>query len=109
MQFGRFHGIALLALGAILLFVQVAVSFEDRSASSAKAASLQRAETDGQPADGRLRELRFLPGIIGIALAGAGWFVLVRAQRKGIPDSAMEDRSSGPGAHVSTPAIWKER
>jgi hypothetical protein len=109
MQFGRFHGIALLALGAILLFVQVAVSFEDRSASSAKAASQQRAETDGQPADGRLRDLRFLPGIIGIALAGAGWFVLVRAQRKGIPDSAMEDRSSGPGAHVSTPAIWKER
>ncbi|HET8965496.1 MAG TPA: hypothetical protein VFN20_04735 [Candidatus Acidoferrum sp.] len=110
MQFGRFHGIALLALGAILLFIQVVVSFEDRSASSAKAAaSQQRAETDGQPADGRLRELSFLPGIIGIALAGAGWFVLVRAQRKGIPGSAMEDRSSGPGAHVSTPTIWKER
>ena len=110
MQFGRFHGIALLTLGAILLFVQAVVSFEDRSASAAKAGALQqRAETDGQPAAGRFRELAFLPGIIGIVLAGAGWYALVQVRRRGVPDAGLEDRSSSPGAHISTPTIWKER
>jgi|KBSMisStaDraftv2_1062788.scaffolds.fasta_scaffold14513_2 hypothetical protein len=110
MQFGRFHGIALLTLGVILIMVQAVVSFEDRSASAAKAAAMQqRAETDGQPAERRLHQLAFLPGIIGIALAGAGWYALVQVRRRGVPDAAMEDRSRGPGAHISTPTIWKER
>jgi hypothetical protein len=82
MQFGRFHGIALLALGAILLFVQAVVSFEDRSASAAKAASQQRAEAEGRPPGGRLPGLVFLPGIIGLALAGSGIYALVQVQRR---------------------------
>jgi hypothetical protein len=109
MQFGRFHGIALLTLGAILLFVQAVVIFEDRSASAAKAAALQqRAETDAQPTEGQLSGLAFLPGIIGIILAGAGCYALVEVRRRGAPDAGLEDRSSGPGAHISTPTIWKE-
>ena len=109
MQFGRFHGIALLALGAILLLVQAVVSFEDRSASAAKAAaSQQRAETERRPADGRLRGLVFLPGIIGLALAGSGIYALVQVQRR-LRRGEMPEENAPSTEYGSSPRVWKER
>jgi len=108
MQFGRFHAIALLALGAILLFVQAVVSFEDRSASAAKAAaSQQRAETEGRP-DGRLPGLVFLPGIIGLALAGSGIYALVQLQRR-VLRGEMPEENAPSTEYGSSPRVWKER
>jgi hypothetical protein len=109
MQFGRFHGIALLALGAILLLVQAVVSFEDRSASAATAAaSQQRAETERRPADGRLRGLVFLPGIIGLALAGSGIYALVQVQRR-LRRGEMPEENAPSTEYGSSPRVWKER
>jgi len=109
MQFGRFHGIALLALGAILLFVQAMVSFTDRSASAAKAAaSQQRAETEGRPPEGRLRGLVFLPGIIGLALAGSGIYALVQVQRR-LLRGEMPEENAPSTEYGSSPRVWKER
>jgi hypothetical protein len=109
MQFGRFHGIALLALGAILLLVQAVVSFEERSAAAAKAAaSQQRAETEGKPADGPLRGLVFLPGIIGLALAGSGIYALVLLQRR-LLRGEMPEENSPSTEYGSSPRVWKER
>jgi hypothetical protein len=73
MRFERFHGLALLAFGALLLFVQEIVIFGERSSSAVKtAASERRAETESRPVVAQFRELEYLPGIIGIALSGAG-------------------------------------
>jgi hypothetical protein len=109
MQFGRFHAIALLALGAILLFVQAVVSFADRTASTAKAAaSQQRAETEGRSADGRLRGLVFLPGIMGLALAGSGIYGLVQVQRR-VLRGEMPEENAPSTEYGSSPRVWKER
>jgi hypothetical protein len=109
MQFGRFHAIALLALGTVLLLVQAVVSFEDRSASVAKAAaSQQRAETEGRPADGRLRGLVFLPGIIGLVLAGSGIYALVQVQRR-VLRGEMPAEDAPSAEYGSSPRVWKQR
>jgi hypothetical protein len=109
MQFGRFHGIALLALGVILLFVQAVVSFAGRSASAAKAAaSQQRAETEGRPAEGRLRDLAFLPCFLGLALAGSGIYALVQTQRRVLRGEIPEENAPST-EYGSSPRVWKER
>ena len=113
MQFGRFHGIALLALGAILLSVQVFVTFNEKSPRTEPTASSQRpAEA---PPRSTLPGVEYFSGVIGIVLAGAGGYVLARASRKSEREQLEEerreeDRSFGQqGHHVSTPTIWKER
>ena len=113
MQFGKFHGIALLALGAILLFVQVFVTFNEKSPATETTASAPQ-PAKAQPR-GTLPGLEYLSGMLGILLAGTGAYVLAQAGRKGAQkrieeEHREEDLSVGrQGHHVSTPTIWKER
>jgi hypothetical protein len=114
MQFGRFHGIALLALGALLLIVQTVVIFKEKSPGAETTASSQQPAA-AQPSARSLPALDYLSGVLGIALAGAGAYVLAQASRMGAQkrleeERQEEDRSFGrQGHHVSTPTIWKER
>jgi len=112
MQFGRFHGIAMLALGAILLLVQVFVTFNEKSPPTETTASSPK-PAEGRPR-GTLPGLEYLSGMLGVVLAGAGAYVLARTSHKGAQkrleeERQEEDRSFGrQGHHVSTPTIWKE-
>jgi hypothetical protein len=113
-QFGRFHGIALLALGALLLVVQMVVIFNEKAPPTETTASSQQPPAT-QPSRAPLPGLEYLSGVLGVVLAGAGAYVLAQASRKGAQKSLEEerqeeDRSFGRrGHHVSTPTIWKER
>jgi hypothetical protein len=113
MQFGRFHGVALLALGALLLCVQAVVIFRATTPPQETAPPTQQAPAT---APGRaFPAFDYLSGVLGIVLASAGAYVLARASHKGElerreEERREEDRSFGPqGQHVSTPTIWKER
>jgi hypothetical protein len=113
MQFGRFHGIALLTLGALLLFVQTVVIFNEKAPPQETTPSSQPPAAT-QPSRAPLPGLQYLSGVLGLVLAGAGAYVLTQANRKGElqrleEERRQEDRSVGPGHHVSTPTIWKER
>ena len=114
MQFGRFHGIALLALGALLLVVQTVVIFNAKAPSSETTASSEQPPAT-QPSRAPLPGFNYLSGVLGIVLAGAGAYVLVQASHKSArkrreEERQEEDRSLGRhGHHVSTPTIWKER
>jgi hypothetical protein len=114
MQFGRFHGIALLALGALLLLVQIVVIFRATAPPGEAAPSAQQARVT-PPGRAALPAWDYLSGVLGIVLAGGGAFVLARASHKGDlerreEERRQEDRSFGrQGHHVSTPTIWKER
>lgn len=114
MQFGKFHGIALLALGAILLFTQTLLIFREKAPPPEVTAPSQQpaaAEPNGAPMHG----LEYLSGVMGVALLGAGAYLLARSSHKTALQQAEqerreEDRSAGlRGHHVSTPTIWKER
>ena len=112
MQFGRFHGIALLALDALLLLVQTVVIFTAKSPAAEIADSSQQPAAV-QPNRGWLPPLDYLPGVLGIVLAGAGAFVLARVSHEGTrkrlgEERREEDRSFGR-QDVSTPTIWKDR
>jgi hypothetical protein len=113
MQFGRFHGIALLALGTLLLLVQTVMVFKQKSPAAETTASSQPATA--QPNGRSLPALDYLSGVLGVVLAGAGAYVLAQASHKGAQkrleeERREEDRSLGrQGHHVSTPTIWKDR
>lgn len=114
MQFGRFHGIALLALGALLLLVQIVVIFNDKAPPREATPSSQPPAAD-ERSRAPLPGVEYLSGALGILLAGAGAYVLAQASQKGVlkrmeEERQEEDRSPGrQGQHVSTPTIWKER
>jgi hypothetical protein len=114
MQFGRFHGIALLALGTLLLLVQTVVIFKEKSPAAETTASSQQPQA-AEPSGRSLPALDYLSGVLGIVLASAGAYVLAQGSRKGAQkrlaeERSEEDRSFGrPGHHVSTPTIWKDR
>jgi len=114
MQFGRFHGIALLTLGALLLFLQMVVIFNEKARPTEAAASAQETPP-AEPGRPPLPGLQYLSGVLGVVLAGAGAYVLGQVSHKGAQqrlaeERQEEDRSLGRrGHHVSTPTIWKER
>jgi len=114
MQFARFHGIALLALGALLLFVQTVVIFRETAPPGETASSAQQAPVT-PPGRAALPAWEYLSGVLGIVLASIGAYALARAGHKGElqrreEERRQEDRSFGrQGHHVSTPTIWKER
>src|SRR5262249_55882238 len=114
MQFGRFHGIALLALGALLLMVQTVVIFKETAPTGEAASSAQQAPVT-PPGRAALPAWDYVTGVLGIVLASAGGYALARASHKGElerreEERRHEDRSfGGQGHHVSTPTIWKER
>ena len=117
MQFGRFHGIALLALGALLLLLQTVLIFNEKSPPARTTSSSQQSQQPAaaEPSGRSSPALDYLAGVLGIVLAGAGAYVLAQASHKGAQkrleeDRREEDRSFGrQGHHVSTPTIWKER
>jgi len=114
MQFARFHGIALLALGALLLFVQSVVIFKETAPPGEAASSAQQAPVT-PPGRAALPAWDYLSGVLGIVLASAGAYALARASHKGElermeEERRQEDPSFGREGHqVSTPTIWKER
>ena len=111
MQFGRFHGIALLALGALLLFVQTLVIFRQTAPPAEIAPAAQQAPAKPPGRAG----WDYVPGVLGFVLAGAGALALARTSHRGESarleeERRQEDRSfGGEGHHVSSPTIWKER
>src|SRR5215475_2438288 len=91
MQFGRFHGIGLLVLGAMLLLVQTMLIFRE------KAPPTERTAPSDQPAAARptgmpMHGLEYLSGVVGVILAGAGGYVLARASRKTPAEQSAEER-----------------
>lgn len=114
MQFGRFHGIAVLALGMLLLLVQVVVLFKEK-APPTRATAPSDQPAAAEPTRAPARAVEYLSGVIGILLVGGGGYILSQASRKSaaqqlVEERSEEDRSGGrEGHHVSTPTIWKER
>lgn len=114
MQFGRFHGIGLLVLGALLLFVQTMLIFREKAPPTETTAPSDQPSA-GRPAVAPLHGLEYLSGVVGIVLVAAGGYVFAQASRKTVAqeleeERREEDRSFGKrGHHVSTPTIWKER
>src|SRR5262245_59775754 len=114
MQFGRFHGMALLALGVVLLLVQTVMIFNEKSPAAGSTSSSQQPAAV-EPSGRSSPALDYLAGVLGIVLAGAVAYVLAQASHKGArqrreEERREEDRSVGQqGHHVSTPTIWKER
>lgn len=114
MQFGRFHGIALLALGALLLVVQMVVIFDGKAPPTETTASSEQPPAT-EPSRAPLPGFEYLSGVLGVVISGAGAYVLAQASRKGAQkrleeERQDEERSFGPrGHHVSTPTIWKQR
>src|SRR5215831_20653417 len=114
MQFGRFHGIALLALGALLLLVQTVMIFKEAAPPGTAASSAQQAPVT-PPGRAALPAWDYLSGVLGIVLASTGAYVLARASHKGELERVEEERRHEDGSfgrqghHVSTPTIWKER
>src|SRR5262250_700849 len=103
---------ALLALGALLLFVQTVVIFKETAPPGEAASSAQQAPVT--PPGAALPAWEYLSGVLGIVLASAGAYALVRASHKGElermeEERRQEDPSFGREGHqVSTPTIWKE-
>jgi hypothetical protein len=81
MQFGKFHGIALLALGILLLFVQAYVIFEGRTDLGRVNPPDQATQTEPGAAT-TSNAIDYLPGAMGIGLVALGGFVLMLGQRQ---------------------------
>lgn len=92
MQFGRFHGIALLALGGLMLLVQIFVIFSG-SSKETRPLPEQTSTSEGKPVEQKPRTIDYLPGVLGVVLVGLGGYTLVLRQ-KNATDRA-EEQSAG--------------
>ena len=102
MQFGRFHALAFLTFGGLLLFVQALILFEGRSATATRtSASEHRAQTEARPAVAQLGMLEYLPGLVGIVVTAIGATVLVQVQRQILEES--ERKSHQDPAYSASP------
>lgn len=85
MQFGKWHGIALLVLGLFLLVAQVWISFDQQASNSQEPVAVQA------PDNGSTRDheslVRFLAGGLGIlcVLGGGVLFIKERHQPADVP------------------------
>ena len=91
MQFGKFHGIALLTLGALLLLVQVYVIFAGRANVEPLNPSDRITQTEPGTA-ATLHLIDYLPGAMGVGLLALGGFVLVLGQKKLLDE--VQDREA---------------
>jgi hypothetical protein len=80
MQFGRFHGVALLVLGTFLLLVQAFVIFEGRVVTRPTNLAERSSPSPAGPVPSRT--IDYLPGAVGIGLVALGGFVLMLGQKK---------------------------
>lgn len=75
MQFGRFHGIALLTLGVLLLFAQAYVVFWGHGS---EAKPQREADQAQRPANRPENAFEYLPGALGVVLVGLGGYTFAR-------------------------------
>jgi predicted amino acid dehydrogenase len=80
MQFGKFHGVALIALGVLLLMVQVYVIFAGRA--NVEPLNPSDRITQTEPGAATLHVIDYLPGAAGVGLVALGGFVLMLGQKK---------------------------
>src|SRR6516162_3916853 len=69
MQFGRFHGIALIVLGGLLLLAQTFVIFAG-STKTERPKAEETSETESKPPTSFTRGFNYLPGVLGVAMVG---------------------------------------
>jgi hypothetical protein len=83
MQFGKFHGIALLALGSLLVLMQVFMAFQglDRSASRPQPTD-QSLQAESRHNYRALGAFEYVPAAAGTVLIGLGLWVIVRRQKE---------------------------
>ena len=93
MQFGRFHSIVLLALGALLLTLQTYMIFASR-ANTPRPMPDETSTTESKAPVSSGNLFIYLPGVVGVAMVGLGAYGLVQRQREIIADA---------GARHSTP------
>lgn len=89
MQFGRFHAIALLALGVLLLCAQAYVVFSGHG--SEPKARPEQPEQSQQPASRPENAFEYLPGALGVVLVGLGGYTFVRRR-----EPSRDTQSSQP-------------
>jgi len=89
MRFGRFHGIALLVLGVLLLFAQAYVVLWGHSNEAAR--SPEQTEQSERPLDREGRAFEYLPGVLGVMLVGLGGYLFARR-----PEPSTNAQSSQP-------------
>lgn len=93
MQFGRFHALAFLTFGGLLLLLQALILFEGRSATATRtSASEHRAETAARPAVPQLGALEYMPGVVGILVVAVGATILVHVQKQILEESERKNR-----------------
>ena len=82
MRFGRFHAVALLTLGLLLLMLQAYVLFETRANVASSSPADQATRTGPDTPFARAHGIDYLPGLVGLGLVAAGGYVLVQRQKK---------------------------
>jgi len=82
MQFRRFHAAAFLALGALLLLVQVYVVFAARANVARTSPPDQEVQTGPVTAFVPLQLVDYVPGVLGLALVAFGGYVMVQGQKQ---------------------------
>lgn len=81
MQFGRFHSIALIALGALLLLLQTYMIFASRAVAQRPMPD-ETSTTDSKAPVSTGHALIYLPGVVGLAMVGLGGYGVVQRQRE---------------------------
>ena len=76
MRFGRFHGIALIGLGVLLLLAQGYVVLQGH-VSGPERSPAQTGQSE-RPLNQEGRVFEYLPGALGVVLVGLGGYTLVR-------------------------------
>jgi len=89
MRFGRFHGIALLGLGVLLLLAQAHVVFWGHSNEAAQPP--EQTEQSDRPLNREGRAFEYLPGVLGVVLVGLGGYTFARR-----PEPNSNAQSSQP-------------
>ncbi|HSC46359.1 MAG TPA: hypothetical protein VLC94_11020 [Candidatus Acidoferrum sp.] len=88
MQFGRFHGIALLTLGALLMCAQGLLVFWGHGSEPKAQPQPEQAQ---RPANRPENAFEYLPGVLGIVLLGLGGYTIARG-----PGGSSDSQTSQP-------------
>jgi hypothetical protein len=103
MQFGKFHAVAFLMLGVLLLLVQVYVVFEGRANVAQTSPPDQTTETGPQTVFTRPNRIDYLPGALGFALVAFGGYVMLQGRKKRLAEETRDlgthDSSHGLAKH----------
>jgi len=81
MQFGRFHSIALISFGALLLLLQTYMIFASRAVAQRPMPD-ETSTTDSKAPVSSAHLFIYLPGAVGLAMVGLGAYGVVQRQRE---------------------------